>query len=256
MRAIFALPLLVGMMLAGCGTSSGPQSATSPSDGAGAPLHYLYDSNAATAQNVDSLRFSVVALDPRNGHRIWHHPFEAPASDAIEATSHLVVQDGVIYASYYYFDSQSAIHHAVLEALDATTGQLRWRHEVNDDLGSVAGAGVGTEVQSAPLVAGGVVYFSAEVFGGQGGSTQETGLTAALDAGSGRVEWRHALAGAPSAPAITGQQLAVVVGAPLDSPSHLTALNAADGSVRWDYSSRCHSAAEASRHMGFLSHPR
>jgi outer membrane protein assembly factor BamB len=223
--SLLALVALASAMLAGCGASSPANGTPTTAAAEQTPaVHVVLDANAAAANSVNDLRFSAVALDTHDGHVAWRHRLETPAPNLADiATLPPLLQGGLVYVGYYYFDPQTEIHHAVLEALDPTTGQTRWRHEA------------GTELSGEPVVVGSVVYLSATVFQTPGQQPIESGLVEALDSRTGSVRWSRALTDAPTMPAIAGDQVFVITSQQF--AGQLLALSARDGSVLWKYTS-------------------
>jgi outer membrane protein assembly factor BamB len=219
MRAPLLLAILV---LPGCVFSSGATGTPTPSNTPPPQyLWYLLDGNFASAKRPPDVRYSVVALDRRNGHRAWRHQLEAPPGYGHVAFFQPIALDGLVYTVYYTFDIQGASTTGVLEALDAATGRTRWRHEV------------GSGISGEPVISGGVVYLSAHIAMTQGGQFAQSGLVQALDARTGALRWQHTLAAAASMPAVSGSLVMLIVGN--QAGGHLVALSAQDGTVRWDY---------------------
>jgi outer membrane protein assembly factor BamB len=186
-------------------------------------LHLILDGHFASPSS-NSLRSTLVALDAHDGHVVWKHPLETPsASDGDYARFPAVTANGTVYLGYYYSPQATALHYSVLEALDATTGQARWRQELD--------AGHETEIAGLPVVVGATVYLTTSVFQVPG----QTGLVAAFDARSGTVLWRKALADMPSMPAVAGGNVLVLTTSQDGSTGHLLALRASDALTAWDY---------------------
>jgi outer membrane protein assembly factor BamB len=80
----------------------------------------------------------------------------------------------------YRDPSRNIPSYAELEALDPTTGQLRWRHEVAQQQNTNA------ELSSAPVVANGVVYLASAIWAKEQTQTQR-GPVEALDSHNGSV---------------------------------------------------------------------
>ena len=224
-----ALALATTVTMTGCGVPGGTQKTpiTTATKDRGPALYWLLDANAAAAKSATELRFSVVALDPRDGHVAWRHELETPRPDMFDgALRPPLLLNGLVYAGYYYFDLPTMLHHAVLETLDPATGRTRWRHEV--------AGGSESELVGEPVVDGTTVYLSSEVFQtqGEGQPPVESGLVEALDGKTGAVRWRKALDFVPTMPAV--QDGRVFVMASGQSAGHLLALSASDGSVLWD----------------------
>jgi outer membrane protein assembly factor BamB len=133
------------------------------------------------------------------------------------------LQDGLVYASYYYTDQRTQTYHGVVETLDPATGTTRWRREV------------ATEIENEPVVSGSMVYVTASVIPQpvpELGPTSSS-LVDALDSQTGTVRWQRALDDRLSLPAVANGQVFVVVSQQVGG--HLLALSASDGSVMWDH---------------------
>jgi outer membrane protein assembly factor BamB len=172
-KLLLLLVALAGVLsaaaAAGCGSASPSPSAAQPTPS----LYFLVDANAIAATSVHDLHSSLVALDARDGHIAWRHALEASSpTDATTARFQPVYRDGVVYVGYTYdhaADPQNYVRHGAVEALEATTGTMRWRREV------------GTDFDGELVVDGSAVYASAEVeIPGQQGATT-SGLLEALD---------------------------------------------------------------------------
>ncbi|MHB8284486.1 MAG: PQQ-like beta-propeller repeat protein [Caulobacteraceae bacterium] len=145
---------------------------------------------------------SVFALD-ENGKELWHDNFRPRKGRDMESFGGgLAYADGVIYlASGYRF----------LAAIDAKTGDVKWRSEV------------ASPIHSAPNVAGGRVY-----------ATDVTDQMYAFDAATGASDWSYQALEEParmlvaSSPAISGP--VVVSGF---ASGELVAFNTANGNVLW-----------------------
>lgn len=208
--------------LAGCG--SPPTSAAQQTP----DLHFVLDGNFLAATSAHDLRYTLVALRARVGHVAWRHALEAPSpADATGARYQPVYQGGLVYVGYYFEhsdDQQNVVRNGVVEALDAGTGNVRWRREV------------GTDLAGEPVVDGSAVYASASVFQQQGQQPLvESGLLEALDTQTGTVRWQRALEDTPSMAASADGRVFVMASHLF--AGHLLALNASDGSVAWDYTS-------------------
>jgi outer membrane protein assembly factor BamB len=211
---------VAGTALAGCGPSPTPPARTQQAPA----LYFMLDANALAAKSNSDLRFSVVALDTHDGHIAWRHRLETPSpTDSTTAALRPLLEDGLVYASYYYTDQQTQTYHGVVETLDPATGTTRWRSEV------------ATEIENEPVVSGSMVYVTASVIPHpvpELGPTS-SGLVVALDRQTGTVRWQRALDDRLSLPAVTNGQVFVMVSQQFGG--HLLALNASDGSVMWDH---------------------
>lgn len=229
-RACLLVSLAVlSATVAGCALSFTPSSISvaqpTPS------LYFVLDGNFVAARSEHDLRYTLVALDTRNGHVAWQHTLEASSpADATGARYQPVYQNGVVYVGYYYehaTDPQNPVRHGVVEALEAATGAVRWRREV------------GTDIEGEPVVDGSAVYVSALVLQTQGQQPPaQSGLLAALDVQTGAVRWQRALDDTPSMAASADGRVFVIVRhavAGICCDSHLLALDAPDGGVRWDF---------------------
>ena len=130
---------------------------------------------ATVTRDPVELGHAVHALDPATGEEIWSYETD----DGMTVAP--VVEDGVAYVA-------SLDGH--LYALHAGTGELRWRHRVEDD----------DAVWGIPTLADGVVYF---------GSADCCAY--ALDAATGQLLWRYETGALVSTPAVS-EDGAVYVG--------------------------------------------
>jgi outer membrane protein assembly factor BamB len=209
-----AFGVLVSALLAGC---SGTSASTAPSllvfrDGLGNFGLYKGDG-------------PIVALDAKNGHLLWQRKQETlpQGAGSVGPLLRPTVQEGLVYAPNSYRDpSRATPSYADLEALDPTTGRLRWRHEVAPQQDA------NTELSSAPVVANGVVYLASEVVA-KGQTPTLHGLVEALDSHSGSVRWCATMQDPPSSPVVAGEQVLLLAG------QKLIALNIASGSVAWTF---------------------
>jgi outer membrane protein assembly factor BamB len=229
-RACLLLALAVlSAAAAGCAVPFTP-----PSTSVAQPtpaLYFVLDGNFIAARSTSDLRFSLVALDTKNGHVAWRHTLETSSpTDRTVARFQPVYRNGVVYVTYYYEDDsdpQNAVYHGVLDALEAATGTVRWRREL------------GTEIEGEPVVDGSAVYVSVLVQGTQGQQPPtQSGLLAALDVQTGAVRWQRALDDTPSMATSADGRVFVIVRhaiAGICCDSHLLALGAPDGGVRWDF---------------------
>jgi outer membrane protein assembly factor BamB len=223
---LICLAALVGGTLAAC--TSAPGAVGTPTNSAtqgNPPIHLVVEGHFAT-QSSNSLRETLVALDARDGHVAWKHPLETPAADDGDFARYpAVLANGLAYLGYYYTPKTTALHYSVVEALDAATGQTRWRQELD--------AGHESEIAGLPVVDGSTVYLSAGVYqtAGQGG------VVAAFDAQSGKVRWSKPLTDTPDMPAVAGGDVFVLTKQAQGFAGRLLALRASDGSTAWDYAS-------------------
>jgi outer membrane protein assembly factor BamB len=242
--ALFVAGLLtLSTAAAGCGPASPPPSTAATATAAQSmpSLLYTLDGTFVTSTSSNNLRPSVVALDAHDGHRAWLHTLEAAnPADGISAASPPLYRDDLVYVSYYYDhvdhsgDPKTRVRRGVVAALDATTGQERWRREV------------GSMLAWEPVVDGSTVYVSASVVPALTTQGQPlpgqplpavTGLVEALDTRTGDVRWSRALPTAPDPSMATSADGRVFVIANRQSAGDVLALDASDGSVRWDYAS-------------------
>ncbi|HEU5349148.1 MAG TPA: PQQ-binding-like beta-propeller repeat protein, partial [Ktedonobacterales bacterium] len=193
-------------------------------------LYFALDSNFIGAKSAHDLHYVLLALGARDGHVAWRHALlkQSPA-DSSGADYQPVYRDGVVYVSYFYDhadDPQHTVRYGTVEALDATTGKLRWRQEVGESIDFAGGL----------VVDGSSVYVSLSVAKAPGQRPEAaSGLVVALDIQTGVVRWRRPIEGTPSMAASADGRVFVM--AMHQSGGHLLALNAADGSVVWDYTS-------------------
>jgi outer membrane protein assembly factor BamB len=213
-----AFGVLVSALLAGC---AGTSASTAPSllvfrDGLGNFGLYKGDG-------------PIVALDAKNGHRLWQRALDTlpPGTHQVSPLLQPTVQEGLVYTPYTYRDPSKPIslQRAALEALDPATGQLRWRHEVAPKQNTNA------ELDSAPVVANGVVYVSSATFEPlvNGQTPTLHGLVEALDSHNGSMRWSAILQDPPTNPVIVGELILLRAG------QMLVALNITDGSVAWTF---------------------
>jgi outer membrane protein assembly factor BamB len=203
----------------GCAAPASPTSAPRQTP----ELYFTLDGNFATGKSPRDVRLSVVALGASDGHVAWRHMLEASApEDMTGSFTHPVYRDGAVYIDYYYehaVDPQNTVRHGVVEALEATTGAMRWRREI------------GFELLGDPVVDGSTLYASAVTTQEPGG---EAGLLEALDVRTGEMRWKQALDARPSMVATADGRVFVMSG---QFSGRLLALDARDGSVVWEYTS-------------------
>ncbi|HEV2460357.1 MAG TPA: PQQ-binding-like beta-propeller repeat protein, partial [Ktedonobacterales bacterium] len=233
MRGAAPLPLLLvplllaSIVLPGCASNSSAKSTPTPPQ----YLLYLLDGNFASATHAQDVRYSVVALDRRDGQRVWRHPLGTPQGNGAVARFKPVAQNGLVYVSYEVSNAQMGNTQGVLEALDPATGRTRSRHEV------------GNSLEGEPVMSGGGIYLSAHIYMTQGVHSVQSGLVQALDAQTGTLRWQRALddVSSLSMPAVSGSLVMVVFGSSagaqvgVQAGAHLVTLSAQDGTVRWDY---------------------
>lgn len=144
---------------------------------------------------------TVVAIDAATGIERWRHSIGAPTRAPLAATGDIVLvgsEDG-------FFHVLDVVSGAELRKVDA-----------------------GGPVQRSPAIVDGIAYVG--VLGGR---------VTAFDAATGTIHWTTELgAGEVLTPAVTGGVVYVARG-PLDlrEPREVVALNAANGFVRWRWSS-------------------
>lgn len=223
-RPTHATVALVLLLLAGCSSAAGSRSSTPTASAPAAPaIHLAFLYSGAASTNVNAMRTSLVALGPRDGSILWSHPLAASGATQIRLANGFAPfeHDGVVYVGTAY-DTPTATGLGAIEALDVTTGALRWRRDVE-------GAIAGTAAADA-----GVVYLTAsqQTAGGQG---QGQGFAEALDARDGSVRWRTSLDASPSPPAAAGGRMYLFLTRQYPGGGTLLALNAADGTTAWRY---------------------
>jgi outer membrane protein assembly factor BamB len=217
-------PWPVGERAAGCaGISTGNQ--TVPTSTASVPALLVYRDGVGSfgLYRGDG---PIVALDPKNGRLLWQRDPLPPGASIVSPLLQPTVQDGLIYVPASYRDPSATSYHAALEALDAVTGQRRWRHEVAPQQDGNPG------LDSAPVVANGIAYLASTVSAKgqtQGQTHTLTGLVEALDSHSGAVRWSAPMKDATTAPAVADGHAIVLAG------QDLVALNTTDGSVAWTF---------------------
>ncbi|UPV74790.1 PQQ-binding-like beta-propeller repeat protein [Halorussus limi] len=159
------------------------------------------------------------AVDAETGEQVWAndvgHRFGSSSPAVADGTVYVgTVGDGPMVVSGE--DDEEKFESCAVLALDAETGDERWRY---DDFGEKE------NVESSIAVAGGRVYFGGE------------SAVYALDADSGSVAWSREIAAHPqSSPAVADGT--VYYGAPSSGgeggpPAKLFALDAATGETVW-----------------------
>jgi outer membrane protein assembly factor BamB len=138
------------------------------------------DNNYTTASSPADLHFVVVALDSESGHLLWRRSLELSGETFI-STSEPVLQEGLVFVTASATTTTSGVHHGFLEALDPTTGQIRWQREAS------------TELSGMPVVSGGVVYLDSSVLATSSGQQAPAGLAEALNSSTGAVIWHRDL---------------------------------------------------------------
>ena len=225
-RVVWCLGLVVALLLSGCAPSLGGRQSTTTHTPAGA--HHLVIDISAGGSGTP--HYSIVALSTRDGSSLWRHPLETP--DALQTAASFgftpFERDGIVYVGSYY-DSRTVIHRGVLEALDAASGRLLWRHETDGIL-------VGTAA-----VDGSVVYLSSQAQHAiEPPIVPKAGFVEALNNRDGSVRWRAKTDGFPGVPSVGDglvYTLAHQIPGGTDTGGHLLALNASDGSPAWKYDS-------------------
>jgi len=123
----------------------------------------------------------VMALDAKTGTVRWRFRVPPPENAIL---GHATSRGVALYEDKVYFASI----HAVLYALDATTGREVWKTTVADN-------SQGYYMTLAPLVAGGKV-----MVGASGGERGVRGFVAAFDPATGKEAWRIFTIPAPGEP--------------------------------------------------------
>lgn len=123
---------------------------------------------------------TLVALDARDGHRVWAMetpPDDAAYGDALSIVSPCVVAEGLVVAIASRFDG---MHRLRVVAFDARSGELAWQRPlaVGQQELNLFGKPVKELAAAAPAVADGTVYVSTGL-----------GCAAALDLRTGRPHW-------------------------------------------------------------------
>ncbi len=220
------LGVMAGSALAACAVTPGAsETPTASNTTQTAAIHIVFEAKNTT-QSSNGLRETVVALDVHSGKALWRHALETPnADDGNYAADPAVIQDGLVYVGYRYTPQANPVAHAVLEALDAATGQTRWRQELD--------AGQVSEISGSPVVDGSSVYVTTGVYSVDG----QQGLVTAFDAQSGKVRWSKALPDSPKMPAIANGDVLFLTQQAQGFGARLVALHASDGSTAWTYTS-------------------
>jgi alcohol dehydrogenase (cytochrome c) len=126
----------------------------------------------------------VIAMDATNGKVLWQYEYPLDKK-ALKTVCCDVVNRGVaLYGDLVYMGTLS--NHVV--ALEAGTGNVKWDTEL-------APPGVGFAITGAPLVVNGKV-----IIGDGGGEYGVRGFIVALDAITGKVEWKTYTTAAPGTP--------------------------------------------------------
>ncbi len=123
----------------------------------------------------------VIAMDVKTGNVLWRHRHSRPQSASVP---HETNRGVALYQDKVYVMAGEA----VLQALDARTGNEVWTKEVADN-----SAGYYTTL--APLIAGGVV-----MVGASGGEFGIRGFVAGFDPDDGKELWRTYTIPAPGEP--------------------------------------------------------
>src|SRR5260370_28688545 len=203
MWRVLAMLAVAASLLAACAPSLPTLSQATDQDTGSPPVHLVIDSKAANdwEQNADFPTF-VVALDPHTGHTNWRYQIAESANLQILRNSLLqpqVAGDLAIFAftyldvAYTNLGRQIKNNRGTIEALDLSSGQLRWRQDA------------GTHVTAEPVIAGPTIYLSSYFPTGP-----ETGVVEALDRQSGKLLWSRPFRGnleTPGPPAVVGDKL-------------------------------------------------
>lgn len=225
MTALLMFGSVVASILAGCT----PPALTNPAPTVASisSLHFLLDNNSHSQDSRKGLRYSVVATDIHDGHTVWKHALETPGTEARDlASAPPVLANGLIYVGYN-FTLPSNYSYSALAALDAKTGHLRWRHDV--DSKQI------TQIQGQPVVSGSSVYLSVVIFHIEGGQESTSGLVQVLDSQTGALRWQTALSNVPTMVTVVDGRALVMTGQEVSGYGHLLALSAQNGSLLWDY---------------------
>jgi alcohol dehydrogenase (cytochrome c) len=125
----------------------------------------------------------VFAIDAGNGHRLWTYEPHLPPDPLGEVVCCGWDNRGVAIGDGMVFVSQL---NGAQVALDQETGKVKWST-------NVVKPGQGFSITSAPLYYNGKVYV-----GGSGGEYGVRGRLTALDAETGKIEWRFYNTPAPN----------------------------------------------------------
>jgi outer membrane protein assembly factor BamB len=232
MRTAGASALLVGLALVllplpACSPPALPtitdQTPASPG------VHLLIDGDKSLFYSEPSNHIFVVALDARTGHVIWRHQLASAANEQVMPVTvsfQPFVSGHLAFVTYTLLDGQTGDEHGTLDALDLTSGQLRWRHEAGSRLLGV-------------VIVGSAVYLSSvSVSHDKPGSE----VVEALDRQSGRLHRSRPLLNNPAGPqvpalAVSGDKVFVIDDPYVSDGGRLVALKASDGSLLWNYTS-------------------
>jgi polyvinyl alcohol dehydrogenase (cytochrome) len=171
-------------------------------------------------------------LDADTGQVIWSHPisYYTGISNDLARTSPIVAGNTLIIGS---------LQRPVMLGIDATTGELKWKTQVNPDT-QASGHGIMT---GSPVLAGDTVFTGVSASGAGGASATFRGNIAALNAQTGKLLWESfsvpdngghpgGYAGATmfSPPAVDIPDGLVIgtFGQPYTEPASVKACNAAD----------------------------
>lgn len=158
------------------------------------------------------------AIDAATGEEIWStevgHRFGPSSPAVVDGIVYVgTIGDGPLVVSGP--EDEEEFEACALLALDATTGDERWRYDA---------FGETDRISSSPAVAGGRVYFGGE------------DAVYALDATSGEVVWERAIAThSQSSPAVVDGVVyyGATVGGAGEHPARVWALDAATGETVW-----------------------
>jgi outer membrane protein assembly factor BamB len=254
-RVSLMLPILLiaASLLTACALSL-PTLSQATNQTSESPVHFVIETKICNSNYPTEQCPSVVALDPHTGKRIWHHPLESKVSPrgipyGIDSTLEpLVVGDLALITYHYHTLFGPDQTRVALDVLDLTSGQLRWRHEVD------------RYVTGEPVVVGSTIYLSASNISHPYDLFPDIGVVEALDRQSGRLLWSHPVPEEPSPVAVNGDKVFVIetpvplwAGAQQLSGGghlHLLALRASDGSTLWDYASDASLAGRVDYNLG------
>jgi outer membrane protein assembly factor BamB len=186
-------------------------------------VHLLIDGDKRLFSLQPSTHFFVVALDARTGHVTWRHQLASAANAQGEpgTAAQPIVSGHLVFVTYILHDSQTGEDHGTLDALDLTSGQLRWRHEAGSRPPNLA-------------IVGSTIYLSAVSFSHD---IPGSGVVEALDLTSGRLLWSRPVPKDPSQLAVGGDKVFVIADPDASDGGRVVALKASDGSRLWEYSS-------------------
>ncbi len=126
----------------------------------------------------------LIAMDATNGKVLWQYDFPLEKKALQTVCCDVVNRGAALYGGLVYMGTLG--NHVV--ALDARTGKVKWDT-------TLAPPGVGYFISGAPLVVNGKV-----VIGDGGGEYGARGFIVAMNAMTGRVEWKTYTTAAPGTP--------------------------------------------------------